>query len=238
MDLEHGLEMLGLSKNETEVYVRLVKGGASSAVKISQLTGINRRSVYDSLESLISKGLVNYTVEEKKKLFQPSDLKSLSAMIDEKRYVVNSLQPQLERFLSKRETEPKIEVFSGKGSMRGVFERLLDSKKTIFLYGGAMPAKEFLKYYYPQWTNKRKKMSVKMKGIFIDLPEVKNYVKGLPLISYKFIPKEFLSPAFWWLQGDKIFLVFFQENPTVVAIESKEMAKTYYNSFNILWKKL
>jgi len=69
-------------------------------------------------------------------------------------------------------------------------------------------------------------------------PEVREYVKTLPLIEFKFIPEEILSPAFWWLQGNKVYHVFFQENPIIISIESKELAKTYLNSFNLLWKKL
>jgi len=237
MDVEENLEKLGLTKKEAQIYRQLISSGPSPAIKLSKITGINRRSVYDALESLISQGLVNYVIVEKKKVFQATSLDSLSTLIDEKKKLVDSLQKELKELIVKKEAEPKIEVFSGKKSMKGIFERLLESKKTIFIYGGAMPAKDFLKYYYPQWTKKREKAGIKIKGMFVDAPKVREYVKSLPLTASKFVPKEFLSPAFWWLQGNTIYQVFFQENPTVITVQSKEMAKTYYNSFSLLWKK-
>ncbi|MFH1257027.1 MAG: helix-turn-helix domain-containing protein [Candidatus Diapherotrites archaeon] len=238
MDLVKGLASLGLSANEANVYLTLVRSGASPVIRIARSTGINRRSVYDSLESLVSMGLVNYAVVEKKKLFQPTDLNSLSALMDERSRITELLKSELKKTLVRKQEEPLIEIFSGKNSMKGVFERLLESKETIHIYGGAMPAKDFLEYYYLPWTNKRLKSGIKVKGIFVDSPKVKPFVKSLPLITYKFIEEEYLSPAFWWLQGNNIYLVFFQENPVVVSVKSRDLARTYLNSFNLLWKRL
>lgn len=239
MDIEDSLRKLGLSDKEAAIYLLLLRFGHCPATEISKRTGINRRSVYDCLESLISIGLVNYAIVEKKKTFGANNLDSLSASIEEKKNTLESLKPELKKFLLRREAEPTIKVFSGRQSMKGVFESLLEDRQGIFIYGGAMTAKDFLKYYYPQWTKKRERYGIQIKGIFIDSPEVRNYVKGLPLISCKFIPAEFLSPTnLWWLQGNRIYLVFFQENPVIISIESAGMAKTYRSSFNLLWKKL
>ena len=239
MDLEENLKKLGLSDKEAAIYLLLLRLGRCPAAEISKRTGINRRSVYDCLESLISLGLVNYVIVEKKKTFGPNNLDSLYASIEEKKNTLESLKPELKKFLLKREAEPAIRIFSGRKSMKGVFEGLLENRQIIFIYGGAMTAKDFLKYYYPQWTKRRERYGIQIKGIFIDLPEVRSYVKSLPLASCKFIPAEFLSPTtLWWLQGNRIYLVFFQEPPIIIAIESAGMAKTYSSSFNLLWKKL
>lgn len=238
MDIEESLKKIGLSGKEAAIYLLLLKSGQRSATEISKRTGINRRSVYDCLESLVSVGLANYTIVEKKKTFGANNLDSLSASLEEKKNAIESLKPELKKFLLMREAEPAIRIFSGKKSMKSVFEGLLENRQTIFIYGGAMSAKDFLKYYYPQWTKRREKLGIQLKGIFMDLPEVKAYVKSLPRIAYKFIPAKFLSPTtIWWLQGNKIYLVFFQENPMIISIESAGMAKTYRSSFNLLWKK-
>ncbi|MFH1586700.1 MAG: hypothetical protein ABID38_02495, partial [Candidatus Diapherotrites archaeon] len=107
-----------------------------------------------------------------------------------------------------------------------------------YIYGGYMPAREFLKIYYPQWTKKRVHAGIKIKAIFVDDPEVRKYVKSLPLITYKFMPRESVSPAFWWLHGDIVYIVFFQKIPMVISIKNKELAKTYLASFNFMWKNL
>ena len=238
MEIEHALEKLGLSKKECELYLSLVKAGKLSATELSQKTGINRRSVYDSLASLTNLGFVNYAIIEKKKLFRASDFSSLSGLIEEKKSIVNFLKPELERISSTEEKSPIVEIYSGLKAIKGIFEKILKKKEVIYIYGGSMPAKGLFKIYYIQWTKKRHKKGIKIKGIFIDSLETKKFVKSLPLTTAKFIEKELFSPAFWWLQGKNVYLVFFQQTPTIVSIESKELAKTYLHSFNLLWKKI
>jgi len=236
MDIEEKLYKLGLSKKEAQVYNYLIRYGALSATNLAQKTMVNRRSVYDSLESLISQGLVIYQIKEKKKIFQATNPSNLSLLIDEQKSIIQNLQIELKPIYEGKINSPVIEIYSGKKSMKGVFEKLLENKNTIYIYGGAMPANEYFDIYYPQWTKKRENKNIKIKGLFINNSKVKDYLKKLPLINYRFIPEEYLGPAFWWLQENKIYLVFFQEDPTVIRIESSDLAKTYKSSFNLMWE--
>ena len=236
MALEENLSKLGLSKNEIKIYLTLIKQGSKSATKISQATQINRRSTYDGLEDLISKGLVSYKIEEKKKIFSATQLNSISALIEEQRTIANETEKALAQIKTQKQDEPQIEIFVGKQSLKGIFEEILVDTKTFYIYGGAMNIREYLLYYYLNWTNRRKIKQVKLKGIFVDLPDVRKFVKTLPLTQAKFIEKESISPAFWWLKGDVVYLVFFQQTPTVIRVKSKALAKTYVNSFNLMWE--
>ncbi|MFH1587402.1 MAG: helix-turn-helix domain-containing protein, partial [Candidatus Diapherotrites archaeon] len=176
MEIERELESIGLSKKEAQVYFKLIEAGPSSAIKISKLTGISRWTVYDALDSLVVKGLTNYQIVDKKKVFQSTGVDSLYALIDEKRKVVSSVGEKLREILDKKEEQPVVEIFSGITSIKGVFERQLKTKKIYYIYGGYMPAREFLKIYYPQWTKKRVHAGIKIKAIFVDDPEVRKYV--------------------------------------------------------------
>ena len=52
----------------------------------------------------------------------------------------------------------------------------------------------------------------------------------------KFVSKEYQSPAATIIYGDKV-AIFIEEEPiTIILIESKKLAKSYKNYFNILWK--
>ena len=66
MDTEK-LEKLGLSPNESKIYFALLDIGSSTADKISQKAGIHRRTIYDNIEKLLNKGLINYTIRGNKK---------------------------------------------------------------------------------------------------------------------------------------------------------------------------
>jgi HTH-type transcriptional regulator, sugar sensing transcriptional regulator len=62
---------LGLTKNETKVYLTLMDLGAAQAGQITEKSGIHRRNVYDSLSRLMEKGLVSFVTVNNKKIFSP-----------------------------------------------------------------------------------------------------------------------------------------------------------------------
>jgi len=236
MTLEENLSKLGLLKNETKLYLILIKQGSKSATQLSQVTQINRRSTYDSLEDLISKGLVSYKIEEKKKVFSATQINSIFALIEEQKNVAIETEKALAQIKMQKHEEPQIEIFVGKQSLKGIFEEILGDAETYYIYGGAMNIREHLLHYYLNWTNRRKEKKIKLKGIFVNLPDVRRFVNELPLTQARFIDKESLSPAFWWLKGNIVYLVFFQQNPTIIKIKSASLAKTYKNSFNLMWE--
>ena len=64
------LNELGLEERETKIYLLLLKEGDSSALQIARKVKIDRTTIYDVLERLISKGLVStYTKNQLVGLF-------------------------------------------------------------------------------------------------------------------------------------------------------------------------
>ena len=62
--MEDMLKEIGLTDNEIKIYLALVDNGSLLAGRISRLTGIHRRSVYDVTSMLIKKGLVGYILKK------------------------------------------------------------------------------------------------------------------------------------------------------------------------------
>ena len=54
------LKQFGLTTNEAIVYQTLLGLGPSLAGQISKKTGLHRRTVYDTTERLIKKGIIGY----------------------------------------------------------------------------------------------------------------------------------------------------------------------------------
>jgi len=53
------LEKIGLTKNESIVYLTLVKSGSIKTAEILKKSGLNSGRIYDTLESLKHKGLIS-----------------------------------------------------------------------------------------------------------------------------------------------------------------------------------
>ena len=71
MEVQKVLEKLGFSPNEIKVYLTLNDNGSNKAGRISKLAQIDRSSCYNSLKSLIEKGLVTYVISANRKVFRP-----------------------------------------------------------------------------------------------------------------------------------------------------------------------
>ena len=58
-NLYQDLQALGLSANQAQVYLILVRGGQSKAGAIIKKTGLHRNLVYTALEELLEKRLIS-----------------------------------------------------------------------------------------------------------------------------------------------------------------------------------
>lgn len=69
------LKQFGLTNNEVEVYLTLLKKGSISVNEIAEKSGLHRQAVYDALTRLLDKGFVNYVTKNSKKYFNESSQK-------------------------------------------------------------------------------------------------------------------------------------------------------------------
>src|SRR3989338_39950 len=104
------LEQLGLTKNQSAVYLALLKLGSTTAQSIIKESGLHRSRVYDSLERLEDLGLVSFVVKDFKKYFQAANPEKLLDYIDEKKEIVNQILPELKKLegMKKEEIKKKI----------------------------------------------------------------------------------------------------------------------------------
>ena len=73
MDIEKQLEKIGLSKNESLIYLFLLKKGETTTGSIIKETQIANSRVYESLNSLVNKAMVSYNVRKNGKHFMAAD---------------------------------------------------------------------------------------------------------------------------------------------------------------------
>ena len=88
-------QSLGLTKNETKVYISLLELGNSQIAQITENCGIHRRNVYDSISRLMEKGLVSFVIVNNKKVVSPVNPKRFLEIIDEKEYELENLKKKL-----------------------------------------------------------------------------------------------------------------------------------------------
>src|SRR3990167_2994588 len=89
------LTKIGLTQRESDAYLALLKLKEALASEISKKTKESRSHLYDTLKSLIEKGLVSYVIKNGKKYFRPAPPEKLLDYIQEKQKLIEESLPEL-----------------------------------------------------------------------------------------------------------------------------------------------
>ncbi len=243
MNIKSILEETGLAGNEIKVYLSLLELGSALAGEITKKSGVNRTNVYDALDRLSEKGLVSYVIKSNRKYFESTEPERIIKYLDEKennikrkKRLVNSIIPELEikRKLSKEPQEATI--YQGKEGIKSIAEDVLKTKKDLFAFGAEGKFVEHFTHYADQWHLRRKKLKIPVKIIY---NEKVRYIKSkakFPILKMRFNSNMYDTPATTWIYGYKVAIVVWSTKPIATLIRSKEVANSYKQFFDILWK--
>ncbi len=229
-------EELGMTRNESKVYVALLKSTSAQAGRITKISGVHRRNVYDALERLIQKGLVSVINKGKHRIFVAESPDRILRIIEEKKILAEAEVPKLIELQKAGEYKQSARVYYGKGGLTTVFDDQVQKGKDVLVYGASTKYFSMLKWYDIQHTKKRVRAGIKTKLIFneTDKREVKRHEQVNSQVKY--LPKEYCGPAATNIYGDSVAIILWIEPPVAVIIENKELADTYRRYFNLLWQ--
>src|SRR4030066_245445 len=208
------LEEAGLTSSEARRYLALLEKGSSRAGEISRHTGIHRRSVYDSIERLIQKGLVSYIKTNNRKYYEPANPERLVELL---------------RKLAEDKKEALF--FRGKQAIKTVFDDQIKEGKEVLIFGDAVNVNEIVKYYFMHFDKERAEKNIKVKMIFDETAKKEEYLKKIPLAEIRFIKKGSRAPVSTNIYGDKISIIIWEENPKAILITEPALSQSFRSYF-------
>src|SRR3989338_7326262 len=135
---------IGLSKNETKIYLALLELGPSLMGQLCGKTKIHRRNVYDSVEMLKDKGFVSSTITNNRNVFEAADPKRILEMLDERRTSIEAILPGL---MSRKKARQSItRVYTGLAGRKIIFEDKLDYFEEQYVLGAHSPSSRISPY--------------------------------------------------------------------------------------------
>ncbi|MBT3642431.1 hypothetical protein HN604_01965 [archaeon] len=227
--MEEKLKSAGLTNNESKVYLTLFDLGPSLAGQIARKASMHRRSVYDTTEMLIGKGLIGYIIKNNRRLFSATNPKRLLELIKEKEDNLKTIVEDLEKKYEKTKNKDETLFFKGIDGLKTVFESQLDEKEILIL-GANENASDILKFYF-NWYNKKrikKKITTKVITTSKNLSRMKN-------VEIKFLPKKYENPVAINIYGDTTAIIHWSKNPQAIVIKSKEITDGYKKYFQAMW---
>jgi len=131
------LQALGLTEKECEAYLAVLKLGVCTAVQISRESRLQRTEIYPLMSNLVSKGLVEETIDRPKR-YRPIDVKQALP------HLAIKIRDRLDRIVKESEQlATKLEGFSKKTSrtaqdeIRIIYGRQLARKHLLESIGSA-----------------------------------------------------------------------------------------------------
>ena len=229
------LKQSGLTTNEAKVYQTLLEIGPSLAGQISRKSGLHRRTVYDTTEMLIKKGLIGYILKNNRRLFEAASPNVFLDIIKEKENNIQSILPDMLLTYQKTKEKQETNFYKGKQGLKTVFEDQIETKQEILVMGASTLAYDILKYYFKWFDENRRKQNIKTKIIFNHKTKQENL--KIPLSEIKYLPDKYTSPLAINIYGNKVAIILWsKENPIAIVIKNNEISQGYKNYFKLMCK--
>ena len=247
MEKEKFLEQIGLTKNEIKVYLSLLKIGQTTTSKIIKDIGINTSKVYESLERLLKKGLVSYTIIKNKKNWNAENPEEINSFLEEEKKNIEQKKEESKKIIKEllrlsnvKEKESEYKIYEGIKGIKTARENvlnILEKGETFYLILSSFSGENKLEAYFEDFQKRRAKAGIKYKAIFNNkLKHIIEKRTRLKNSEVKFVNPSFLSPTWTEIYGDSVAIGVMGDNPSIFVIKNKDVAKGFLSYFNGLWK--
>ncbi|MCK4669941.1 MAG: TrmB family transcriptional regulator [Nanoarchaeota archaeon] len=239
------LQKLGIAGNEAKIYLTLLRSGVSSAGTITKKSGIHRSNVYDALERLKEKGLINFVMKNKRRHYEAVDPNKLMTILEEERaeieqkeQLLNKILPELTKIKQQTQKDQAIQIFEGPEGIKNLFEDILQHAKVNKVIGGwSYPW--ILKHYLARWHARRVKKKVKDMILFKSSSSKR--AKELAKMKYtdiRILPNEVDSPIALNIYADRVGIIIgLRTEPIGIIIKNKKVMQDYEGYFDLLWQR-
>jgi len=242
MDKNQILIKLGLTKNESAIYLALLEMGTSSISQISEKTSIHRPLIYKAIPSLLDKKLITKTQKLKSVVYGAEPPNRLETMFDDLKIDFFEMLPDMEDSYTSSEKRPKIRFLEGKDGTKRIFDdvvRSLKKEEIFYRYSSNKDGNEKKDKYLPRiYRQMRDEKKLQREVITNDQtavhkkPNLDRFVKVMPS---DFGPFEHNITEI--IYGDKIAFIDYNSE-TAMIIESKRIAEFQKQIFKTFYKKI
>jgi len=228
-----------------KVYVALLKDGKATARTISLRTGITRTSVYDQIKVLLYKGLVVERALEGTTLFEVSDVRQLSILLDEQVGKLsaqqNFLAKNLDALIDKSQSvQPKVRFFEGKeGAQQLLRDILWHDDTTLYIYWPYEQMLDFLGKDFLIWFSERRSArNIPIKTIWGQRAEKTKkhiFIDDGKDVERKYLAEKNASSMGYIIYDKKVAFISSRKESFGFIVESVEFSILQKMQFDILW---
>jgi len=241
--MEENLKLLGLSNNEIQVYLALLKHGSLTGTEIRTNTCLANSRVYSSIDSLTNKGLITYEKRAKGKIYSALDPEIIDNILKKREEKIKKCIPFLKNLQNKEIKTTETAVFEGFQGFKHAFYKFAEEcprneEISIIGFSNQSYKNEQLASLLRD-VNKISKDKKHRFRMILDNKDNKFYERRSKegLSNIRFMGKGFVSPAAIDIFKDIVYIFMWDENPYVFRIKNKNIANGFKIYFEFLWKQ-
>lgn len=239
------LDDVGLNNSEARVYLAILELGNTNVSDIAKKTSINRRNVYDTLSTLLDKGLIFQIIGDKKGTYAGIDPDKIIELIQSKEVTLESIIPSMEKDYSTEKVNERAIVYKGIDGFKNYMEDILETGEDVYCLG----AKGGWNYEglgeFKDWFEKERiRKKIKVYNLFD--AEMAKQIKGQKPFYNVYAEHRFLSPEYSTDSAMDVFgnnTVTFtglgpekiNEDVSLFILVNKDVAESWKIWFQFLW---
>ena len=244
MIIEKELANLGLSPEESKVYLSILELGGSYVSAIAKRANVNRSTCYHTLDNLVKKGLISSYKKGKIVHFVAEDPGRFLRIAEDRMTRTKDLIPQLLSITNTLAFKPKIRFFEGVEGIKAIFEDMITTKSEILGYTTLEGLTELFPDFFKKYCHQKIKHKIKTRYIcpatsegvdMIDQFYPKNYDPSL-LEMLMVNPQEFNFKNEIAIYGNKVAIISLNKDELIgLLMESKTIAQSMKSVFDLAW---
>ena len=248
--MENLLEEIGLTQNETKVYLALNELGTSTIGPIVNKAGISNSKIYIILERLIQKGLVSHILINNIKNYKTADPNRLIDFLEEKKKKVElqenkikNILPQLLSAQKRGVKDKQVEVYEGFNGIKSAREKALNLLKKgdeMLILGASKFSTSQYEYYWENYHSRRIKKGINCRFLMYEDTKQNEGKKreNWKLTKVRYMQENIENPIRIDIYLDYVDVAIDAISPFVISINSKEVSNSFRNYFESIWKTL
>ena len=250
LDLKQKLNLLGLTDNQAEIYLLLLKQGLTSLLELSRQSTINRTTIYRVVEDLKTLNLAEEIIDSRGIKVKAVAPENLNLLLTQKETELTYLKSNLSNLISslsaiKDQPVPSTQMvyFRGVSGLKQLLWNILKAKGESVGYGyadwnqsvGRDFAEKLRAERVKRQISDREIQNTDQLGPMSDWTNIKNYGQ---IYQCRFLDKKIVDIKHdTYIYNDVFaFFYFIKDEMFGLEIHNAEIAKTQKQIFEVLWK--
>jgi sugar-specific transcriptional regulator TrmB len=234
------LSGLGLSENESRVYLGALSLGPTTAQRIAQAAEIKRTTFYAVVESLQRQGLMNVEIRGFKRCFAAAHPEKLAVIIEQRRRELEGGIPQLTALFDAKSGASSIKHYQGLTGIKGVYESMIRDIRPGENYSVVSDIDQVLaldRDFFLDFFERRGKLSINIRVLLACTKGAREHKKhGQPYnMQIRLLPEETTLTTNLVIIPERVMI--HQLVPPIMAmvVENRHIIQMHSELFEILW---